>query len=344
MVVLSQQATLNELFHINKYKPTNHHHVFKGVPEVDLSHPDAKTQIVNACIEFGFFKVVNHHVSLDLMTNLENETLNFFGQSQIEKEKAGPPDPFGYGSKTIGTKGDVGLVEYLLLSTNPDIVSPKSLQLLQQNTKKFRCAIEDYVVGVKEVCCEVLELIADGLEIKPRNVFSKMVRDEKSDSCLRVNHYPACGELQALSGGNLIGFGEHTDPQIISVLRSNNISGLQICLRDGSSWVSIPPDHTSFFISVGDSLQVMTNGGLKSVKHRVMTDTNMSRLSMIYFGGPPLNEKLVPLPSILVSKEEQSLYKEFTWREYKNAAYKSRLSYNRLSLFEKKTSSLGHAN
>jgi gibberellin 2-oxidase len=88
----------------------------------------------------------------------------------------------------------------------------------------------------------------------------------------------------------------------------------------------------------------MTNGGLKSVKHRVMTDTNMSRLSMIYFGGPPLNEKIVPLPSILVSKEEQSLYKEFTWREYKNAAYKSRLSYNRLSLFEKKTTSLGHAN
>jgi gibberellin 2-oxidase len=138
MVVLSQQATLNELFHINKYKPTNHHLVFKGVPEVDLSHPDAKTQIVNACIEFGFFKVVNHHVPLDLMTNLENETLKFFGQSQLEKEKSGPPDPFGYGSKTIGTKGDVGWVEYLLLNTNPDVVSLKSLQLLQQNTKKFR--------------------------------------------------------------------------------------------------------------------------------------------------------------------------------------------------------------
>jgi gibberellin 2-oxidase len=128
-------------------------------------------------------------------------------------------------------------------------------------------------VGVKEVCCEVLELIADGLGIKPRNVFSKMVRDEKSDSCLRVNHYAACGELQALSGGNLIGFGEHTDPQIISVLRSNNISGLQICLRDGSSWFSIPPDHTSFFISVGDSLQVTNtySNSLHSKIYRIRT-------------------------------------------------------------------------
>lgn len=332
MVVLSQQATLNELFHINTCKPTSY--VFKGVPEVDLLDPEAKTLIVNACTEFGFFKVVNHHVPLELITNLENETLKFFEQSQLEKEKAGPPDPFGYGSKIIGTNGDVGWVEYLLLNTNPDVISPKTLFLLQQNTENFRCAAEDYIVAVKEVCCEVLELMADGLGIEPRNVFSRLVRDERSDSCLRVNHYAACGELQALSGGNLIGFGEHTDPQIISVLRSNNASGLQICLRDGT-WVSIPPDHTSFFISVGDSLQVMTNGELKSVKHRVLTDTNMSRLSMIYFGGPPLNEKLVPLPSILGSKEQQSLYKEFTWREYKNAAYKSKLAYNRLSLFEK---------
>ncbi|XP_058735649.1 gibberellin 2-beta-dioxygenase [Vicia villosa] len=338
MVVLSsQQATLNDLFPINTCKPTTTTPVFNGVPEVDLSHPDAKTLIVNACIEFGFFKVVNHHVPLELMTNLEDQTLKFFKQTQLEKEKAGPPDPFGYGSKTIGTNGDVGWVEYLLLNTNPDVISPKSLHLLHQNPNKFRCAVEEYIMAVKGVCCEVLELMADGLGIEERNVFSRLVRDERSDSCLRVNHYAACGEVEALSGGNLIGFGEHTDPQIISVLRSNNTSGLQICLRDGTSWVSIPPDHTSFFIFVGDSLQVMTNGGLKSVKHRVLTDTSMSRLSMIYFGGPPLNEKIAPLPSILVAKKEQSLYKEFTWREYKNAAYKSRLAYNRLSVFEKKS-------
>ena len=121
-------------------------------------------------------------------------------------------------------------------------------------------------MAVKDVCCEVLELMADGLRIEPRNVLSRLVRDERSDSCLRVNHYAACGELQALSGGNLIGFGEHTDPQIISVLRSNNASGLQICLRNGT-WVSIPPDHTSFFISVGDSLQVTMHINVTTIWH-----------------------------------------------------------------------------
>ena len=113
---------------------------------------------------------------------------------------------------------------------------------------------------MKKMCCLVLELMADGLGIEPRNVLSKLLKDEKSDSCFRINHYPPCPEVQqaALNGRNLLGFGEHTDPQVISVLRSNSTSGLQICLTDGT-WVSVPPDHTSFFINVGDTLQVRSN-------------------------------------------------------------------------------------
>lgn len=101
----------------------------------------------------------------------------------------------------------------------------------------------------------MLELIADGLRIEPRDVLSKLLRDEKSDSFFRLNYYPPCPKVQAQSGRNLVGFGEHTDPQIMSAVRSNNTTGLQISLRDGT-WVSVPPDQSSFFINVGDSLQV----------------------------------------------------------------------------------------
>lgn len=109
-----------------------------------------------------------------------------------------------------------------------------------------------YLSAVKKMACEILEMLADGLKIQPRNAFSKLVMDEQSDSVFRVNHYPPCPDN---NGSNLIGFGAHTDPQIISVLRSNNTSGLQIALKDGQ-WISIPPDQNSFFINVGDSLQV----------------------------------------------------------------------------------------
>lgn len=112
--------------------------------------------------------------------------------------------------------------------------------------------MNEYISAVRKLACEVLELMVDGLKIEPRNVFSKLVMDEESDSVLRLNHYPPCPGFN----GTMTGFGEHTDPQIISVLRSNNIAGLEISLRDGS-WVSVLPDQASFFINVGDSLQVM---------------------------------------------------------------------------------------
>lgn len=82
----------------------------------------------------------------------------------------------------------------------------------------------------------------------------------------------------------------------------------------------------------------MTNGRFRSVKHRVLANGFKSRLSMIYFGGPSLTQKIAPLPS-LVKGNEILLYREFTWFEYKKSAYATRLSDNRLGKFERITSS-----
>ncbi|KAE8679064.1 Gibberellin 2-beta-dioxygenase 1 [Hibiscus syriacus] len=297
------------------------------IPIVDLSKPDSKHQIIKACEEFGFFKVINHGVPMELISRLESEATEFFSLPLCEKEKTGQPKPYGYGNKRIGSNGDVGWVEYLLLTTNQDP------NLATENPESFRVALNKYMAAVKKMACEILEMVADGLNIQPRNALSKLMMDEQSDSVFRLNHYPPCLDVLQSLNGNVIGFGEHTDPQIISVLRSNNTSGLQISLRDGS-WISVPPDQYSFFINVGDSLQVMTNGRFKSVKHRVMANSVKSRLSMIYFCGPPLSEKIAPLPC-LMKGDQQSLYKEFTWFEYKRSAYTSRLADNRLMHFEK---------
>ena len=105
------------------------------------------------------------------------------------------------------------------------------------------------------MACGLLELMAEGLGIGPADAFSRLVTDADSDNMLRVNHYPPAPRQELQQGSLLTGFGEHTDPQIISVLRSNGTSGLEIAGRDGS-WASVPPDADSFFINVGDTLQV----------------------------------------------------------------------------------------
>lgn len=236
--------------------------------------------------------------------------------------------------------------------------------------------MNEYTSAVRSLACQILELIAEGLKIQPRNSLSQYLLDKQSDSVFRLNHYPPCPELDAPQH-NLIGFGEHTDPQILTVLRSNNTAGLEICMKDGT-WLSVSPDQSSFFINVGDAmqvrkiyslsllqgcaeasfheflfpllfqlflcfwylifppswmyaLQVLTNGKFRSVRHRVLANGKKSRLSMIYFGAPSLTAKVAPIPLFL--REEKSRYKEFTWYEYKKAAYSSRLADNRLDIF-----------
>ncbi|KAG2296361.1 hypothetical protein Bca52824_043030 [Brassica carinata] len=302
---------------------------FSSIPVIDISDPESKHDMEKACEDFGFFKVINHSVSSELVSVLDHEAVEFFSLPTSQKTQVAGY-PFGYGKRAIGRSGDVGWVEYLLMNANLDFGSHPFPPGLLQNPETFR-----------KMTCDVLEMMTDGLGIKPRNTHSKLVSGENTDSIFRLNHYPPCPLINNnnTNGSNIvIGFGEHTDPQIISVLRSNNTCGLQINLSDGS-WISVPSDPSSFFFNVSDSLQVLTNGRFKSVKHRVLANSRKSRVSMIYFAGPSLTQRIAPL-TCLIDNEDESLYEEFTWSEYKNSTYNSRLSDNRLQPFEKKAVSL----
>lgn len=123
------------------------------------------------------------------------------------------------------------------------------------------CAVNDYIEAVKGLACEVLDLVGEGLWVSDKSVFSGFIRDVQSDSILRLNHYPPLVDKDPSSPKvahpcNKIGFGEHSDPQILTIFRSNDVGGLQISLHDGL-WVPVPPDSNEFYVMVGDALQVI---------------------------------------------------------------------------------------
>ena len=122
-------------------------------------------------------------------------------------------------------------------------------------------SLSAYTEAVKELACEILEVMAEGLGVPDTWVFSRLIRDGESDSVLRLNHYPPiinrewCMDKDKSSQITKVGFGEHSDPQILTILRSNDVGGLQISLPDGV-WFPVTPDPSAFYVNVGDVLQV----------------------------------------------------------------------------------------
>ncbi|MED6168580.1 Gibberellin 2-beta-dioxygenase 2 [Stylosanthes scabra] len=302
-----------------------------GIPTIDLSmenRSELSEKVVKACEEFGIFKVVNHKVPTEVVSRMEEEGAEFFAKSSMEKQKAGPPNPFGYGCKNIGNNGDVGELEYLLLHTNPLFISQTS-KTISNHPNKFSGAVNDYIEGAKGVACEILELVVEGLGVQHKFSLSNLIKHFQSDSVLRINHYPP----NINNKKPTIAFGEHSDPHILTVMRSNDVTGLQASTHHGL-WITVPPDPTQFFVMVGDALQVFTNERFRSVRHRVLTNTMKARMSMMYFGAPPLNWWIAPLPEMVSPPQNPSRYKAFTWGQYKKAVYSRRLGDSRLDQFK----------
>lgn len=112
-----------------------------------------------------------------------------------------------------------------------------------------------YIGETQKLACQILELLAQGMGL-PENSFSKLVIDKESDSAFRLNHYPPLPFDEEGAPQGIIGFGEHSDPQILTVLHSNDIGGLEVLLSEGN-WVTVSPDSSSFSINIGDCLQVV---------------------------------------------------------------------------------------
>lgn len=110
------------------------------LPVVDLSGKRNKVRklMVKACEEFGFFKVINHGVPKEIIHNVEKKSKEFFSLSVAEKQKAGPPNPLGYGSKKIGFNGDTGDLEYLLFHADHSSIHERVRNISGQDSIKFR--------------------------------------------------------------------------------------------------------------------------------------------------------------------------------------------------------------
>ena len=84
--------------------------------------------------------------------------------------------------------------------------------------------------------------------------------------------------------------GEHTDYGVLTILKQDDVGGLQV--KRGSRWIDAPPVPDSFVCNIGDMLDRLTRGLYRSTPHRVQNVSGLGRLSFPFFFDPGFDARI----------------------------------------------------
>lgn len=158
---------------------------------------------------------------------------------------------------------------------------------------------------------DVLRAIALYLELEEDH-FETPVHG--GQSILRAIHYPPIKN----DPGDSLRAAEHEDINLITLLMGASAEGLEVLDRSGA-WVPVHAQPGELVINVGDMLQRLTNGKLRSTTHRVINPQgekrNEARFSIPFFMHP-ISEMPLNVLTNCVSEDNPSLYEDITAGEY----------------------------
>jgi len=118
---------------------------------------------------------------------------------------------------------------------------------------------------------ELLHMLCEGLGL-PSDYFDG---DQiAGDMILSVIRYPPCPTPDVT-----LGLPPHCDRNLITLVLSGSVPGLQVLYK--GDWIMVKPIRNSFVINFGLHLEVVTNGIIKSVEHRVITNSVQARTSLV---------------------------------------------------------------
>ncbi|KAG6652625.1 1-aminocyclopropane-1-carboxylate oxidase 4-like [Carya illinoinensis] len=187
------------------------------------------------------------------------------------------------------------------------------LHVWPQKPNNFRQAIEQYVKESRKVFNDLLEALAESFSLE-RHVFVQYFHHKDSEVNVRVNYYPPCPRPDLA-----LGITPHTDASALTLLMEfDTTGGLQV-LRD-RKWVAVPWPRDTLLVNVGDILEIMSNGRLKSPWHRVVTQIDAERFSIALFYNPPSRTEIEP--ARINATMEREVYKKVALRDYLQHFYK----------------------
>ncbi|KAK9153844.1 hypothetical protein Sjap_001324 [Stephania japonica] len=260
----------------------------------------ALKNLSKACEEFGFFQVVNHGISIEVIRHMMDVSRRFFELPFEERSKYMTSDmqsPARYGTSFNQNKDGVFCWrDFLKLICPP---SSGALSLWPTSPSDLRQAVVSYSTETRLLFTMLIEAILEclGLIETSKNNYSdeeeSILKDFGDGSQLMViNCYPACPEPELT-----LGMPPHSDYGFLTLLLQDEVEGLQI--QDRGKWVTVEPIPHSFVVNVGDHLEIFSNGRYKSVLHRVLVNSAKSRISVASLHSISFEQVIRPSPKLI---------------------------------------------
>ncbi|KAK7285719.1 hypothetical protein RJT34_20498 [Clitoria ternatea] len=288
-----------------------------SIPLIDLQGCDIIQNIRYACQNYGFFQVVNHGVPVSVIEKMMKVSKEFFHLPESERLKNYSDDPFKTTrlstSFNVKTEKFANWRDFLRLHCHP---IEHYIHEWPTNPPSFREDVAEYCREMRGLALRLLEEISESLGLKREHIVEKALG--KHGQHMSINYYPVCPEPELTYG--LPG---HADPNVITILLQDDVSGLQV-LKDGN-WVAVNPIPNTFTVNIGDQIQVISNDRYKSVVHRAVVNCNKERISIPTFYCPSSDAVVGPAPQ-LTDNDHPPLYRNFTYNEYYNNFWNRGLS------------------
>ncbi|MGN6498401.1 MAG: isopenicillin N synthase family dioxygenase [Tsuneonella sp.] len=240
--------------------------------------------------DYGFAVIRDHGIPADLIARAEELSKLFFALPEDAKRAYHVPGGGGArGYTPFGTERAKDAKVHDLkefwhvgrrLPEGHPLAQYMAPNVWPHELEGFRETFEELYAAFEAAGARVLEAIALHLGL-PREWFGATVED--GNSVMRLLHYPP---LSGADAEGAIRAAAHGDINTITLLLGAEEAGLELLTASGE-WKAIDVPDGALVVNIGDMLERLTNGKLRSTTHRVVNPRGpaayRSRYSMPFF-------------------------------------------------------------
>ncbi|RLM93733.1 S-norcoclaurine synthase 1-like isoform X1 [Panicum miliaceum] len=296
-----------------------------AIPVVDLSRlldpRSSEEELANlgaACQHWGFFHLINHGVPDEVIQDVRRDITEFF-KLPLEAKKAHAQAPGGiegYGQAFVfseAQKLDWADMIYLMISPKEE----RDLRFWPARPTSFRDSVDGYSAETARVAASLLRVMAADLGVEPEHLTEAFRGQPQS---MRATYYPPCRQA-----GDVLGLSPHTDATGLTLLlHVNDVQGLQI-RRDDGRWLAVDPLDGAFVVSIGDILEILSNGRYRSIEHRAVVHPDKDRISAAMFHQPCPDTTVGPLPELVKKDGGRARYKSMGYMDFMKNFFAAKL-------------------